>query len=44
MDVVKTLGEDTLIETGKFLFMPTPKTVTFFVYLHVVVESIVNFA
>ena len=44
MDLVKCLGEDKLklIQPGKFLFIPTSETVTFFVYLHTVVEKIVK--
>ena len=42
MDLVKSLGEDKLIQPGKFLFIPTSETVTFFVYLHTVVEKIVK--
>ena len=34
--------EDKLIQPGKFLFIPTSETVTFFVYLHTVVEKIVK--
>ena len=44
MDLVKSLGEDKLIQPGKFLFIPSSETVTFFVYLHTVVEKIVKVA
>jgi uncharacterized membrane protein YheB (UPF0754 family) len=44
MDLVKCLGEDKFIQPGKFLFIPTSETITFFVYLHTVVEKIVKVA
>ena len=44
MDFVKCLGDDKLIQPGKFLFIPTSETVTFFVYLHTTVENIVKVA
>ena len=44
MDLVKSLGEDKLIQPGKFLFIPSSEAVTFFVYLHTVVEKIVKVA
>ena len=44
MDLVKCLGDDKLIQPGKFLFIPTSETVTFFVYLHTTVENIVKVA
>lgn len=44
MDLVKCLGEEKLNQPGKFLFIPTSETVTFFVYLHTIVEQIVKVA
>ena len=44
MDLMKNLGENKLIQLGKFLFIPTSKTVNFFVYLHAAVETIVKVA
>ena len=44
MDLVKCLGDGKLIQPGKFLFIPTSETVTFFVYLHTTVDNIVKVA
>ena len=42
MDLVKSLEEDKLIQPGKFLFTPSSEAVTFFMYLHTLVEKIVK--
>ena len=42
MELIKRLGEDKLVQPGKFLFFPISEIVPFFVYLHTAVEDVVG--
>ena len=40
--LMKRLGQDSLVQPGKFLFTPIPEVVEVFIYLHTTLECIVK--
>ena len=42
LSLIQRLGQDTLIQPGKFLFTPIPDVLEIFVYLHNIIEQIVK--
>ena len=42
LSLIQRLGQDTLIQLGKFLFTPIPDVLEIFVYLHNIIEQIVK--